>query len=162
MNMKSTTTKGFKFRTINSLIESWGVCLTWLDCNSINIPAAKRLSVGWAAATQNLSCSLLKVWTPVLKRKHMNRLHNSTKWTQHKKSILKYIYMSTLNSKRQWKCLKTLTSTYLAWENSHNFARPPLVPREIMPDEQKFRNSISVWSCCKGNLLQSIRTTTQV
>ena len=44
--------------------------------------------------------------------------------------------MSTLNSKRQWKCLKILTSTYLAWENSRNFARPPLVPCEMMSEEQ--------------------------
>ena len=70
-----------QFLNIKLIMESWGVSLTWLDCHAINIPAAKRLSVGWAAATQNLSCSLLKVWTPVLKRKHMKNLHNSTKWT---------------------------------------------------------------------------------
>ena len=39
-------------------------CFYTLTCS---LPAANRLSVGWAAATQNLSCSLLKVWTPVLK-----------------------------------------------------------------------------------------------
>ena len=33
MNLKSTATKGFKFRTINSLVESWRVRLTWLDYN---------------------------------------------------------------------------------------------------------------------------------
>ena len=27
------TTKGFIFQIINSLIESWGVRLTWFDCN---------------------------------------------------------------------------------------------------------------------------------
>ena len=27
------TTNGFIFQIINSLIESWGVCLTWLDCH---------------------------------------------------------------------------------------------------------------------------------
>ena len=27
------TTNGFIFQIINSLIESWRVCLTWLDCN---------------------------------------------------------------------------------------------------------------------------------
>ena len=27
------TTNGFIFQIINSLIESWGVRLTWLDCN---------------------------------------------------------------------------------------------------------------------------------
>ena len=33
MNLKSTTTHGFNSRIINSLIESWGVNLTCLDCN---------------------------------------------------------------------------------------------------------------------------------
>ena len=33
MNLKSTTTNGFNFRIINSLMKSWGVRLTWLDCN---------------------------------------------------------------------------------------------------------------------------------
>ena len=28
------TTNGFIFQIINSLIESWGVRLTWFDCNS--------------------------------------------------------------------------------------------------------------------------------
>ena len=32
MNLKSTTTNGFNFRMINSLIESWGLSLIWLDC----------------------------------------------------------------------------------------------------------------------------------
>ena len=33
MNLKSTTTNGFNIRIINSLMESWGIRLTWLDCN---------------------------------------------------------------------------------------------------------------------------------
>ena len=33
MNLKSTATNGFKFRAINSLVESWWVRLTWLDYN---------------------------------------------------------------------------------------------------------------------------------
>ena len=33
MNLKSTATNGFKFRTINSLVESWWVRLTWRDYN---------------------------------------------------------------------------------------------------------------------------------
>ena len=33
MNLKSTTTNAFNFRIINSLMVSWGVRLTWLDCN---------------------------------------------------------------------------------------------------------------------------------
>ena len=32
MNLRSTTTNGFNFRMIISLIESWGLSLTWLDC----------------------------------------------------------------------------------------------------------------------------------
>ena len=32
MNLKFTTTNGFNFWIINSLMESWEVCLTWLDC----------------------------------------------------------------------------------------------------------------------------------
>ena len=28
------TTKGFIFQIMNSLIESWGVCLTWFDCKA--------------------------------------------------------------------------------------------------------------------------------
>ena len=74
--------------------------LTWFDCNSINIPAAKRLSVGWAAATQNLSCSLLKVWTPVLKRKHTKKLHNSTKWTQHSNKLFWSTFTCPLKTHR--------------------------------------------------------------
>ena len=31
MNLKSTTTNGFNFRIINSLMKSWGVRLTWVD-----------------------------------------------------------------------------------------------------------------------------------
>ena len=34
MNLKSSTTNGFNFRIINSLMESWRVRLTWLDCNN--------------------------------------------------------------------------------------------------------------------------------
>ena len=35
MNLKSTVaTDGFNFRIINSLMESWGVRLTWIDCKS--------------------------------------------------------------------------------------------------------------------------------
>ena len=37
MNLKSTTTNGFKFPIINSLMASWGVRLTWLDCNFLCI-----------------------------------------------------------------------------------------------------------------------------
>ena len=33
INLKSTTTYGFNFRIINSVMQSWGVRLTWLDCN---------------------------------------------------------------------------------------------------------------------------------
>ena len=33
MNLKSTTTNRFNFRIINSSMGSWGVRLTWLDCN---------------------------------------------------------------------------------------------------------------------------------
>ena len=29
------TTNGFIFQIINSLIESWGVCLTWFDCKTL-------------------------------------------------------------------------------------------------------------------------------
>ena len=32
MNLKSTTANGLNFRIINSLMEFWGVRLTWLDC----------------------------------------------------------------------------------------------------------------------------------
>ena len=35
MNLKSTTTNGFNFRIINSLMELWGLRLTWLDCKQI-------------------------------------------------------------------------------------------------------------------------------
>ena len=35
MNLKSTTTNGFNFRIINSLMEFWGLRLTWLDCKQI-------------------------------------------------------------------------------------------------------------------------------
>ena len=31
-NLKSIRTNGFNFRIINSLMKSWGVHLTWLDC----------------------------------------------------------------------------------------------------------------------------------
>ena len=31
MNLKSTTANGLNFRIINSLMEFWGVRLTWLD-----------------------------------------------------------------------------------------------------------------------------------
>ena len=34
MNLKSSITNGFNFRVINPLMKSWGVRLTWLDCNS--------------------------------------------------------------------------------------------------------------------------------
>ena len=33
MNLKSSTTNGFNFRIINSLMDFWGVGLTWLDCS---------------------------------------------------------------------------------------------------------------------------------
>ena len=36
MNLKSTTNNGFNFRIINSLMESWGVHLTWPDCKNIS------------------------------------------------------------------------------------------------------------------------------
>ena len=35
MNLKSTTTNRFNFRIINSLMEFWGLRLTWLDCKQI-------------------------------------------------------------------------------------------------------------------------------
>ena len=35
MNLKSTTTKGFNLWIINSLMASWGVRLTWLDCKTV-------------------------------------------------------------------------------------------------------------------------------
>ena len=31
-------TSGFKFQIISSLMQSWGVHLTWFDCNFINEP----------------------------------------------------------------------------------------------------------------------------
>ena len=31
------TTNGFIFQIINSLVESWGVCLTCFDCNNLSI-----------------------------------------------------------------------------------------------------------------------------
>ena len=39
LNLKSATTNGFNFQIINSLLESWGVRLTWLDCNGIHVNA---------------------------------------------------------------------------------------------------------------------------
>ena len=33
MNLKCTTTNGFNFRIINTLMASWEVRLTWLNCN---------------------------------------------------------------------------------------------------------------------------------
>ena len=33
MNLKSTTTNGFNFRIMMTLMGSWEVRLTWLDCN---------------------------------------------------------------------------------------------------------------------------------
>ena len=33
----ATSTNRFNFGIINSLMESWGVCLTWLDCKTSNI-----------------------------------------------------------------------------------------------------------------------------
>ena len=33
INLKSTTSNGFNFWIINSLMDSWGVHLTWFDCN---------------------------------------------------------------------------------------------------------------------------------
>ena len=35
MNLKSTITKGFNLWIINSLMASWGVRLTWLDCKTV-------------------------------------------------------------------------------------------------------------------------------
>ena len=32
MNLTSTTKNEFSFLVMNSLMESWGLCLTWLDC----------------------------------------------------------------------------------------------------------------------------------
>ena len=48
MNLKSTTTNGFNFRIINSLMGSWGgrVRLIWLDCNinceELNRPSSSK------------------------------------------------------------------------------------------------------------------------
>ena len=33
LTLVTETTNGFTFQIINSLIESWGVRLTWFDCN---------------------------------------------------------------------------------------------------------------------------------
>ena len=38
LTLKSATTNRFNFQ-INSLLESWGVRLTWLDCNGIHVNA---------------------------------------------------------------------------------------------------------------------------
>ena len=44
MNLKSTTANGLNFWIINSLMEFWGVCLTWLDCkNTVHAKLKCRL-----------------------------------------------------------------------------------------------------------------------
>ena len=46
MNLKSTTTNGFNFQIINSLMGSWGVRLTWLDCNSYkHVVSLKNITI---------------------------------------------------------------------------------------------------------------------
>ena len=63
---KSTTTDGFNFRIINSLIESWGVRLTWLDCKQ------------WAKIQTNLivnACCILQ--------EHFQIVPASTRWPFH-------------------------------------------------------------------------------
>ena len=63
MSLKSTTTDGFNFRIINSLIESWGVRLTWLDCKQ------------WAKIQTNLivnACCIL--------HEHFQIVPASTRW----------------------------------------------------------------------------------
>ena len=63
---KSTTTDGFNFRIINSLIESWGVRLTWLDCKQ------------WAKIQTNLivnACCIL--------HEHFQIVPASTRWPLH-------------------------------------------------------------------------------
>ena len=52
MNPTSTTNNGFNFRIVNSLMESWGLRLTWLDCKfkKIQIQIIMyniRISYGW-------------------------------------------------------------------------------------------------------------------
>ena len=46
MKLNSTTTNGFNLQIINSLMQSWGVCLTCPDCNistTINIFHIKQM-----------------------------------------------------------------------------------------------------------------------
>ena len=40
------TTNGFIFQIINSLIESWGVCLTWFDCKPFS--TGEQTFFGWS------------------------------------------------------------------------------------------------------------------
>ena len=40
------TTDGFIFQIINSLIESWGVCLTWFDCKPFS--TGEQTFFGWS------------------------------------------------------------------------------------------------------------------
>ena len=47
MNLKSTTTNGFSFRIINSIMESWGVHLTWLDCKLIQMFRKDRAALSF-------------------------------------------------------------------------------------------------------------------
>ena len=49
MNLKSTTANGLNFRIINSLMEFWGVRLTWLDCKYLK----KMKKSGKAVSSQS-------------------------------------------------------------------------------------------------------------
>ena len=55
MNLKSTTTNRFNFRIINSSMGSWGVQLTWLDCNLYILFPFCCLKVGWFKVQNCLS-----------------------------------------------------------------------------------------------------------
>ena len=72
-----------------------------------------------------------------------------------------------------WKKKGFITSFYQTWENSWHLVMPPLVSPEVMSDKhlQKFHldkvnypdlGSASDWSCHVRNLLQPIRSTTQI
>ena len=53
INLKSTTSNGFNFWIINSLMVSWGVRLTWFDCNN-----SKKWEIGndWYVLSDALFC----------------------------------------------------------------------------------------------------------
>ena len=58
------TTNVYIFKIINSLIESWGVCLTWFECNT-------KKSDPFELASQSSDCSVLfNSEVPVFIREH--------------------------------------------------------------------------------------------